>query len=72
MDILHYTRKSMLYYLLLAVAVYLLHAHYGVFHLHWPFTTLTALSLTIETNLKEQWGDKNSPPLNDYPRGVVL
>ncbi len=33
---------------------------------------LTALSLTIETNLKEQWGDKDFPQLKDYPRGVVL
>jgi putative membrane protein len=33
---------------------------------------LTALSLTIETNLKEQWGDKNFPLPQKSPQGVVL
>ncbi len=59
--ILHYTWKSMLYYLLLAVAVYLLHAHYGVFHLHLPFTTVTALSTALAIFL----GFKNN---NAYDR----
>lgn len=33
---------------------------------------LTALSLTIETNLKEQWGDGNFPRPKDNAQGVVL
>ncbi len=33
---------------------------------------LTALSLTIETNLKEQWGDDNFPVPKDTRKGVVL
>ncbi|WP_225000311.1 bestrophin family protein [Cesiribacter sp. SM1] len=33
---------------------------------------LTALSLTIETNLKEQWGDDNFPKAKDTRKGVVL
>jgi putative membrane protein len=33
---------------------------------------LTALSLTIETNLKEQWGDNNFPTPKDTRKGVVL
>ena len=33
---------------------------------------LTALSLTIETNLKEQWGDHNFPLPQQSPPGVVL
>ncbi len=33
---------------------------------------LAALGLTIETNLKEQWGDKDFPQLKVNPRGVVL
>jgi putative membrane protein len=33
---------------------------------------LTKLSLTIETNVKEQWGDKNFPQPKDTTKGVVL
>lgn len=33
---------------------------------------LTALSLTIETNVKEQWGDKNFPALKDNTPGVIM
>jgi putative membrane protein len=33
---------------------------------------LTSLSLTIETNVKEQWGDKNFPKPKETSRGVVL
>jgi putative membrane protein len=33
---------------------------------------LTALSLTIETNLKEQWGDPHFPTKNHAPNGIVL
>jgi putative membrane protein len=33
---------------------------------------LTALSLTIETNLKEQWGDPRFPPKPKAPNGIVL
>jgi putative membrane protein len=33
---------------------------------------LTALSLTIETNLKEQWGEQNFPRPKDNAQGVVL
>ncbi|GAB3814968.1 bestrophin family ion channel [Pontibacter rugosus] len=33
---------------------------------------LTALSLTIETNLKEQWGDKNFPAKPKNKEGIVL
>ncbi|AHM58339.1 hypothetical protein D770_00315 [Flammeovirgaceae bacterium 311] len=33
---------------------------------------LTALSITIETNLKEQWGDRDFPLPRDSRKGVVL
>lgn len=33
---------------------------------------LTALSLTIETNLKEQWGDPNFPTKKETSHGIVL
>ncbi|QNF35367.1 hypothetical protein HUW51_22585 [Adhaeribacter swui] len=33
---------------------------------------LTAISLTIETNLKEQWGDPNFPVKKDASNGIVL
>ncbi len=33
---------------------------------------LTALSLTIETNLKEQWGDPNFPAKKEAKHGIVL
>jgi ion channel-forming bestrophin family protein len=33
---------------------------------------LTAISLTIETNVKEQWGDKNFPKPKSVEHGVVL
>lgn len=33
---------------------------------------LTALCLTIETNLKEQWGDPHFPAKNHAPGGIVL
>jgi putative membrane protein len=33
---------------------------------------LTALSLTIETNLKEQWGDPHFPAKSQAPDGIVL
>ncbi|MDQ4139747.1 MAG: hypothetical protein M3142_04415, partial [Bacteroidota bacterium] len=33
---------------------------------------LTALSLTIETNLKEQWGDPDFPAKKPAPSGVVF
>jgi putative membrane protein len=33
---------------------------------------ITSLSLTIETNVKEQWGDKNFPQPKDTSRGVIL
>jgi hypothetical protein len=63
--ILRYTWKSMLYYVLLSVAVYLLH-NYDRFHqLHLPFTTMTALSTALaillsfkNNNAYERWGGK--------------
>jgi len=33
---------------------------------------LTALSLTIETNLKEQWGDPHFPAKSQARDGIVL
>ncbi len=33
---------------------------------------LTAISLTIETNLKEQWGDPQFPAKKDATHGIVL
>ncbi len=33
---------------------------------------LTAISLTIETNLKEQWGDPHFPAKKDATHGIVL
>jgi putative membrane protein len=45
--ILQYTWKSMLYYLLLAVAVYVLHDHFALFQLALPFSTITALGTAV-------------------------
>lgn len=45
--ILHYTWKSLLYYLLLAVAVYLAHDRYQADYLSMPFNTVTALSTAL-------------------------
>ncbi|MBC3538544.1 bestrophin family protein [Rufibacter sediminis] len=59
--IVFYTWKSMLYYLLLSVAVYLIHGYYEVVQLHLPFSTLTALSTALAIFL----GFKNS---NAYDR----
>jgi putative membrane protein len=59
--ILHYTWKSMLYYLMLSIVVFLLHDHYQVFHLHLPFSTITALSTALAIFL----GFKNN---NAYDR----
>ncbi|RNI25718.1 bestrophin family protein [Rufibacter latericius] len=59
--IVHYTWKSMLYYLLLSVVVYLLHDYFEVLQLHLPFSTLTALSTALAIFL----GFKNS---NAYER----
>ncbi|WP_026464315.1 bestrophin family protein [Adhaeribacter aquaticus] len=60
--ILHYTWKSMLYYILLAIAVYLLHDFYKVLKLHIPFTAITALSTALAiflgfktSNAYERW-----------------
>lgn len=33
---------------------------------------MTAMSLTIETNLKEHWGDKDFPQPQPAVKGVVL
>lgn len=59
--ILHYTWKSLLYYLLLAVSVYLIHDHYGLAYLSMPFSTVTALSTALAIFL----GFKNN---NAYDR----
>jgi ion channel-forming bestrophin family protein len=59
--IIHYTWKSMLYYVVLAVIVYLLHDYYQLFHLHLPFSTITALSTALAIFL----GFKNN---NAYDR----
>ncbi|ALI99793.1 bestrophin family protein [Rufibacter tibetensis] len=59
--IAHYTWKSMLYYTLLAIAVFLLHDHFEVLKLHLPFSTITALSTALAIFL----GFKNS---NAYER----
>lgn len=45
--VLHYTWKSMLYYLLLSLAVYLMHDYFEVLELHMPFSTISALSTAL-------------------------
>ena len=45
--ILQYTWKSMLYYLLLAVAVYLLHDYFALLWLALPFSAITALGTAV-------------------------
>jgi putative membrane protein len=58
--ILHYTWKNLLYYLLLALTVYLLHEEWKL-PLHLPFNTITALSTALAIFL----GFKNN---NAYDR----
>ncbi|GAA4420205.1 bestrophin family ion channel [Nibrella viscosa] len=60
--IFHYTWKSMTYYLLLAITVYLLHDYFGVWSLHMSFTTISALSTALAiflgfktSNAYERW-----------------
>ncbi|QMU28185.1 bestrophin family protein [Adhaeribacter radiodurans] len=60
--IFYYTWKSMLYYLLLAVAVYLLHDYFAIWKLHIPFTAISALSTALAiflgfktSNAYERW-----------------
>jgi putative membrane protein len=45
--ILFYTWKDLLYYILLAITVFLLHDYYKVFNLSMPFNTIAALSIAI-------------------------
>ncbi|GAB3164256.1 bestrophin family protein [Telluribacter humicola] len=45
--ILHYTWKSLTYYIILAVLVYLLHDYFEVWRLHLSFTAITALSTAL-------------------------
>ncbi|MFC5284368.1 bestrophin family protein [Pedobacter alpinus] len=45
--ILFYTWKSLLYYTLLAIAVFLLHDYYKIIDLSIPFNTITALSTAL-------------------------
>lgn len=59
--ILHYTWKSLLYYIVLSIVVYFLHDYYKVLQLHLPFNTITALSTALAIFL----GFKNS---NAYER----
>ncbi|MCC9167728.1 bestrophin family protein [Pontibacter harenae] len=59
--VLHYTWKSMLYYLLLSVAVYLMHDYFAALELHLPFNTISALSTALAIFL----GFKNN---NAYDR----
>ncbi|MFD2065973.1 bestrophin family protein [Pontibacter silvestris] len=59
--VVHYTWKSMLYYMLLSIAVYLLHDYFELLHLHLPFNTITALSTALAIFL----GFKNN---NAYDR----
>ncbi|MCC9138981.1 bestrophin family protein [Pontibacter silvestris] len=59
--VLHYTWKSMLYYLLLSLAVYLMHDYFEVLELHMPFSTISALSTALAIFL----GFKNN---NAYDR----
>lgn len=35
-------------------------------------TPLTALSITIETNMKEQWGEKDLPPKPEAVKGILF
>lgn len=60
--IFFYTWKSMLYYLLLAIVVYLLHDYFNVLKLHIPFTAISALSTALAiflgfktSNAYERW-----------------
>ena len=60
--VLFYTWKSMLYYIILALAVYLLHDFFDVWELHIPFTAITALSTALAiflgfktSNAYERW-----------------
>ncbi|PMD90525.1 hypothetical protein BWI97_23975 [Siphonobacter sp. BAB-5405] len=59
--IFHYTWKGLIYYTVLSVTVYLLHDYYNLFHLHLPFTTITAISTALSIFL----GFKNN---NAYDR----
>lgn len=59
--VLHYTWKSMLYYIVLSIVVYLLHDYFEIIHLHLPFNTITALSTALAIFL----GFKNN---NAYDR----
>ena len=59
--ILHYTWKSLLYYLLLSVLVVLLNDHFKLLALHMPFNTITVLSTAVAIFL----GFKNN---NAYDR----
>ncbi|MDR6195378.1 bestrophin family ion channel [Siphonobacter sp. SORGH_AS_0500] len=59
--IVHYTWRSMIYYFALSFSVYLLHDYYDLFHLHLPFSTITALSTALSIFL----GFKNN---NAYDR----
>ncbi len=59
--IFHYTWKSMLYYIILSVVVFLLHDHFQIMHLHLPFNTISALSTALAIFL----GFKNN---NAYDR----
>ncbi len=60
--IFHYTWKSMLYYLVLAIVVYLLHNYFKVWELHIPFTAISAMSTALAiflgfktSNAYERW-----------------
>ncbi|TKC00656.1 bestrophin family protein [Pedobacter cryophilus] len=59
--ILFYTWRNLLYYILLAIAVFLLHDYYQIVNLSIPFSTITALSAAIAIFL----GFKNN---NAYDR----
>ncbi len=70
--ILQYTGKSLRYYLILFVGVYLRHDYEAPFENRLEDGPLAALSLPIETHLREPWGHKNFPLPKDNTQGVVL
>ena len=60
--IFHYTWKSMTYYIILAIVVYLLHDYFKIWQLHIPFSAISAMSTALAiflgfktSNAYERW-----------------
>jgi len=78
--ILFYTWKSLLYYTLLSIGVYLLHDHFKLLNLSIPFTTITAISTALaiylgfkNNNAYERWAEARKlwGSLINYSRVLV-